>query len=68
MSVTLVIDRKFRTLNIIDDCNRSIGFRDRNVLVLKTSNRTLEQVIDWRGKPNIVRVDNSPEHTSKDFE
>ena len=30
--------------------------------------RTLEQVITWRGKPQIIRVDNGPEYTSKDFE
>jgi putative transposase len=29
--------------------------------------RTLEQVIDWAG-PKVIRVDNGPEYTFKDFE
>jgi len=69
MSDTLVNGRKFRTLNIIDDCNREVlaieidmSLSSRRVI------RTLEQVIDWRGKPKVIRVDNGPEYTSKDFE
>jgi len=26
--------------------------------------RTLEQVIDWRGKPRVIRCDNGPEYIS----
>jgi putative transposase len=26
--------------------------------------RTLQQVIDWRGKPRVIRCDNGPEYIS----
>jgi putative transposase len=69
MSDTLVNGRKFRTLNIIDDCNReALAIEIDTSLSAKRVIRTLEQVIDWRGKPAFIRVDNGPEYTSKDFE
>jgi putative transposase len=69
MSDTLVNGRKFRTLNIIDDCNReALAIEIDTSLSAKRVIRTLEQVIDWRGKPKVIRVDNGPEYTSKDFE
>ena len=69
MSDSLVNGRKFRTLNIIDDCNREVlAIEIDTSLSSKRVIRTLEQVIDWRRKPNVIRVDNGPEYTSKDFE
>jgi putative transposase len=69
MSDTLVNGRKFRTLNIIDDCNReALAIEIDTSLSSKRVIRTLEQVIDWRGKPKVIRVDNGPEFTAKDFE
>jgi putative transposase len=69
MSDTLVNGRKFRTLNIIDDCNREVlAIEIDTSLSSRRVIRTLEQVIDWRGKPKVIRVDNGPEYTSKDFE
>jgi putative transposase len=69
MSDTLVNGRKFRTLNIIDDCNReALAIEIDTSLSARRVIRTLEQVIDWRGKPQMIRVDNGPEYTSRDFE
>ena len=69
MSDSLVNGRKFRTLNVIDDCNREVlAIEIDSSLSAKRVIRTLEQVITWRGKPQIIRVDNGPEFTSKDFE
>ena len=69
MSDALVNGRKFRTLNIIDDCNREVlAIEIDTSLSSKRVIRTLEQVIDWRGKPKVIRVDNGPEYTSKDLE
>ena len=69
MSDSLVSGRKFRTLNVIDDCNREVlAIEVDTSLSAKRVIRTLEQVITWRGKPQVIRVDNGPEYTSKDFE
>jgi len=69
MSDSLVSGRKFRTLNVIDDCNReALAIEVDTSLPAKRVIRTLEQVINWRGKPQVIRVDNGPEYTSKDLE
>lgn len=54
--------KKFRTLNVIDDFNREA----LAIVPLKsiTANRVimeLRQLIEWRGKPEKIRVDNGPE-------
>jgi putative transposase len=54
--------KKFRTLNVIDDFNREA----LAIIPSKSisSNRVimeLEQLIEWRGKPERIRVDNGPE-------
>lgn len=53
---------KFRTLNIIDDFNREV----LAIIASKsiTSSRVmmeLENLLQWRGKPAHIRVDNGPE-------
>lgn len=54
--------RSFRTLNILDDFNREIVH-----IVVDTSigsariARELSQMLEWRGKPSTIRVDNGPE-------
>lgn len=69
MSDSLVNGRKFRTLNIIDDCNReALAIEVDTSLSARRVIRTLEKVIAWRGKPQTIRVDNGPEYTSKDLE
>jgi putative transposase len=69
MSDSLIGGRKLRTLNVIDDCSREVlAIEIDTSLSAKRVIRTLEQIIDWRGKPGCIRVDNGPEFTSKDFE
>ena len=54
--------KKFRTLNVIDDFNREALAIVPSKSI--TSNRVvleLEQLIEWRGKPECIRVDNGPE-------
>jgi len=69
MSDSLANGSKFRTLNVIDDANReALTIEVGTSINARRVIRTLEQVINWRGKPRIIRVDNGPEYTSKDFE
>lgn len=69
MSDSLVDGRKIRTLNIIDDCNREVlAIEIDTSLSAKRVIRVLKRIIAWRGKPKVIRVDNGPEFTSKDFE
>lgn len=68
MSDSLASGNKFRTLNVIDDCNReALAIEVATSIAAKSVIRTLEQLIDWRGKPKAIRVDNGPEFTSADF-
>ena len=68
MSDSLASGNKFRTLNVIDDCNReALAIEIATSIGTKRVIRTLEQLIDWRGKPVAIRVDNGPEFTSADF-
>jgi putative transposase len=66
MSDSLISGRRFRTLNIIDDFNREVlhieiatGLPSARVI------RVLEELEDWRGLPEIIRVDNGPEFIAK---
>lgn len=69
MSDSMVDGRKLRTLNIIDDCNReALAIEVDTSLSSKRVIRVLNKVIEQRGKPKVIRVDNGSEFTSKDFE
>jgi putative transposase len=69
MSDSLVDGRKIRTLNIIDDCNREVlAIEIDTSLSAKRVIRVLKRIIALRGNPKVIRVDNGPEFTSKDFE
>jgi putative transposase len=69
MSDSLMDGRKLRTLNIIDDCNReALAIEIDTSLSAKRVIRVLKRIIARRGKPKVIRVDNGPEFTSKDFE
>ena len=58
--------RSFRLFNVLDDYNREgldieVDFSLPSVRVI----RSLEQIIEWRGKPNVLRCDNGPEYISE---
>lgn len=57
--------RSFRLLNVIDDFNREgLGIEvDFSLPALRVI-RSLEQIIEWRGKPEAIRCDNGPEYIS----
>ena len=57
--------RSIRTLNVLDDFNREglcidVDFSLPAARVV----RSLNQIIQSRGKPNTIRVDNGPEYIS----
>ena len=68
MSDTLYHGRRFRTLNILDE-----GVREVLDIVIDTSIpggcvvRTLDRLVEWRGKPDAIRVDYGPEYLSQVF-
>jgi putative transposase len=69
MSDSMVIGRRFRTFNLIDDCTREVLAIEIDIsLSSKRIIRILERVILERGKPSVIRTDNGPEFTSKELE
>jgi len=53
---------KFRSFNIIDDFNREcLNITLDTSINSKRVIRQLKELIDWRGKPLFLRVDNGPE-------
>ena len=61
----LVDGRSIRTLNVIDDFNReALGIEVDFSLPSERVIRTLEQHMEWRGKPKVIRCDNGPEYLS----
>ncbi len=65
MDDQLVERRPFGLLNVIDDFNREVlGIEADFSLPAERLIRMLEQIISWRGKPNVIRCDNGPEHVS----
>ncbi|RMF48255.1 MAG: IS3 family transposase [Anaerolineae bacterium] len=58
--------RKFRLFNVIDDFNREgLGIEVDFSLPSERVIRALEQIIEWRGKPEQIRCDNGPEYISQ---
>lgn len=58
--------RSIRLFNVIDDFNREglcidVDFSLPSPRVI----RSLDQVIEWRGKPQAIRCDNGPEYVSE---
>jgi putative transposase len=57
--------RSFWTLNVLDDFNREgLAIEVDFSLPAARVVRTLNQIIEWRGKPMGIRVDNGPEYVS----
>jgi putative transposase len=62
----LIDGRTFRTFNVIDDYNREgLGIDVDLSLPSARVIRSLEQIIEWRGKPAAIRLDNRPEYISQ---
>jgi putative transposase len=60
--------RTFRLFNVIDDFNREalgieVDFSSPSERVI----RSLDQIIEWRGEPKILRCDNGPEYIDATF-
>lgn len=58
--------RSYRLFNVIDDFNREglcidVDFSLPSERVI----RSLDQIIEWRGKPQAIRCDNGPEYISE---
>lgn len=58
--------RRYRLLNVLDDFNRE-GLAIEVDLSLPAERvvRTLNQIIEWRGKPKQIPCDNGPEYISQ---
>ncbi len=57
--------RSFRLFNVIDDFNREgLAIEVDFSLPSERVVRTLNQIIEWRGKPKQIRSDNGPEYIS----
>ncbi len=57
--------RTYRLFNVIDDFNREgLDIEVDFSLPAERVIRSLEQIIEWRGKPKALRCDNGPEYIS----
>lgn len=57
--------RSFRLFNVLDDFNREgLGIEVDFSLPSERVIRSLDQIIQWRGKPAMIRCDNGPEYIS----
>ncbi|MDO8983076.1 integrase core domain-containing protein, partial [Cypionkella sp.] len=53
-------------LNVLDDFNREgLGIEVDFSLPAERVTRSLDRIIEWRGKPGTIRVDNGPEYISE---
>ena len=69
MHDSLITGRQFRTFNVIDDHNREVLMITIDTsLSARRITKELDKLIEWRGTPEVLRVDNGPEFTSVVFE
>ena len=60
--------RTYRLFNVIDDFNREgLAIEADHSLPSQRVIRALERVIEWRGKPKMIRSDNGPEYMSHEL-
>lgn len=60
--------RTIRVLNVMDDHNREVlGIEVDFSLPSQRVIRALDQIIEWRGKPQAIRCDNGPEYISQEI-
>ena len=65
MHAQLAHGRSYRLLNVIDDFNREgLAIEVDFSLPAQRVIRTLDQIIEWRGKPKQIRCDTGPEYVS----
>ena len=68
MSDSLKDGRSVRTFNVIDDFNRECLTIDVDFsLPTQRVIRSLERIIEWRGKPSALRCDNGPGYQSGSY-
>lgn len=68
MSDALMNGKRFRTVNIIDDCNREVvGIKASVSLPAKRVTEYLDAIAACRGYPLQLRLDNGPENISKEM-
>ncbi|WP_372760508.1 IS3 family transposase [Litorivivens sp.] len=66
MTDSLADGRLLRTFNVIDDYNREgLGIEVDLSLPSTRVIRSLEQIIEWRGQPEAIRLDNGPEYIAQ---
>jgi putative transposase len=69
MHDTLENGQKIRTFNVLDDYNREgLGVDVDFSLPSERITRSLDQIIEWRGKPQAIRCDNGSEMRSAVFQ
>jgi putative transposase len=69
MSDALVSGQRFRTANVIDDCNRAVlGILAAYSLPAQRITNWLDRLAESKGYPEVIRVDNGPENISKHFQ
>ena len=69
MSDALWSGRRFRTFNVIDDFNReALRIEIDTSLPARRIVRALDELIEIRGKPSALRMDNGPELISDELE
>ena len=60
--------RSYRSLNVIDDFNRELLCAEIDCsLPTARVTRALDQVMEWRGQPSVIRSDNGPEYISQEM-
>lgn len=65
MADRLADGRAFRLLNVLDDYNREgLGIEVDFSLPAERVVRSLDRIIEWRGRSLAIRVDNGPEYVS----